>query len=107
MVLKSNIYKLGDQDDKATRTNKPRTHDGTHRDNVSEARRLIYYEGAGIKSTRVEALLKETSSVPTAVSSSNSIYKHSANSNSERLFNSFGYKIPIAPDAGTRHYARV
>jgi hypothetical protein len=74
MVMKSNICKLGDQDDKATRANEPRTHDATHRDNVAEARRLIYYEGAGIKSTRVEALLKGTSSVPTAVSGLNSIY---------------------------------
>lgn len=67
MMLKTNIHKLGNEEDRATHANNPRLQNSAYQDNVNEARRLIYCEGAGIKSVRVESLLKETSSVPTIV----------------------------------------
>ncbi|KAG8703791.1 hypothetical protein FRC08_002631 [Ceratobasidium sp. 394] len=65
LVNKSHIYKMGSAEDCSTRANQPRIQDSTHWESIQEARQLIYHEGLAIKSSRVEDLLKKTSSVPT------------------------------------------
>lgn len=67
MVSKPNIHKLGTQEDRDARANRPRRYDSSHIENVREARRKIYYHGYAVGSDHVNEILAPTSSVPTLV----------------------------------------
>ena len=65
LVPKSILDRLGRVSDMNNRINNTRKYD---MDAVNEARAIIYEQGKPIRGTDVEALLKDTSAVPTLVS---------------------------------------
>lgn len=68
------VDNLGTALDRQERTTLARVDNQTHRDRVAKARNLIYDKNYAVKSKAVEDLLDEDSSVPTAVSISDSVW---------------------------------
>jgi hypothetical protein len=64
LVLKRDIYKMGQIRDLRSRITQARTYP---RDNIQLARQFIYKQGYGVSSAAVERVLKANSWVPTLV----------------------------------------
>ena len=66
----SRVPKLGTVDDREQRTTLARKDDEVYRKKISDARHLIYADNCAVTNDKVEAILKEHSLTPNAVSSS-------------------------------------
>jgi uncharacterized protein YcbX len=68
LVTTDQISAIGRDDDRKCREESRRQDDAARRQNVDEARRILYEEGYAITGEHVDGLLKEDSRVPTKVS---------------------------------------